>query len=378
MGEFDDIRPYNDSEVASTISNVLKNTEFLNAVSGLKLPKLNKVFPWIARFLVKQNLKSKFGDIGSISGFQDQIAFFVDLVLNKTSTGLTEVGLNNTSNEVAHLFMSNHRDIVMDPALISYLLHGFSQSTIQIAIGDNLLKKNYISDLMRLNRSFIVKRSAKGRDKLTALKQLSKYISSTVGSGNNVWIAQREGRAKQGIDKTDPTLLKMLSLHNRDISLKETINKLHIIPVSISYEYDPCAEMKARELYEIDKNGQFTKDENTDIETISAGLNGNKGDIQIAFGKEIIALDDDPVNIAEQINKEIILNYKLHASNYLAFEKLSQKLKDIDTIIEPSIKLTDQKRAEFETIYDQIPTELKAYFLNMYANPVIQKLSYQD
>ena len=381
MGEFDDIRPYNDAEVTGVVKKLLKNDEFFNAISGFQLPKIKKISPWFARVLVKQNLKKKIVNIQSISDFQNLIAIYVEQILKRTTTSLVESGLNESSNKTAHLFMSNHRDIVMDPALISYLLHGSVHGTIQIAIGDNLLKKEYISDLMRLNKSFIVKRSAKGREKLLALKQLSKYINFAVNKGDNVWIAQREGRAKLGIDKTDPTILKMLTLQNREASskltLKETINKLHIVPVSISYEYDPCAEMKARELFEIDKNGHFTKNEDSDINTISEGLNGEKGDIYVCFGKEIIAIDDNPVNIAQQIDQEIILNYKLHASNYLAYEKLRHLSPSIGPELNADIELSTQKREDFDTRYKQMPMDLKPYFLKMYANPVIERFFYQ-
>lgn len=377
MEEFDDIRPYQDSEVPKVIERLLKNDEFFDAISGFQFPRLKKIFPWLATLLVKTYLKKKLGGITSIADVQKLIAIYVERILATTTKGLSESGLNESSNKTSHLFMSNHRDIVMDPALISYLLHGSVHGTIQIAIGDNLLKKEYISDLMRLNKSFIVKRSVQGREKLLASKQLSKYIHYSIDEGNNVWIAQREGRAKNGIDKTDPTILKMLHIAKRDtpqkLSLKESTNKLHIIPVSISYEYDPCAEMKARELYEVEKNGSFEKDENSDITSISEGMNGEKGNIHLSFGNEIIAVDNDPVNIALQIDRQIILNYKLYPSNYLAYEMLHLKDPTIGPELENTIELSEQKRKEFKDKHEQIADELKPYFLEIYANPVINK-----
>jgi hypothetical protein len=269
----------------------------------------------------------------------------------------------------------------MDPALIGYMLRNSVHGTVEIAIGDNLLKKDYISDLMRLNKSFIVKRSVQGREKLFASIQLSEYIFQAVQNGSNVWIAQREGRAKNGIDKTDPALIKMFHLSNRDVepkmTLKDTINQLRIIPVSISYEYDPCAEMKARELYEIDKIGFFEKDENSDTISISEGLNGDKGIIHLRFGKPIVATEDDPVVIAQQIDNQIIGNYKLHPSNYLAYEKLREMNPEIGpSLDELEVKRTyiNPKRMHFEVQYELIPDELKRYFLENYANPVLSKL----
>jgi len=377
MEEFDDIRPYQNAEVPEVIERLLKNDEFFDAIVGIRFPVLKQVTPKLANHVIKKSLKNKLSKIHTIADVQKLIAVYVERILKTTTTGLTESKLNDSSQETSHLFMSNHRDIVLDPALISYLLHGSVHGTTQIAIGDNLLKKEYVSDLMRLNKSFIVKRSAQGKDMITASKQLSKYIHYSIAEGNNVWIAQREGRAKDGIDKTDPTILKMLHMSNRDavekISLKDSTNKLHIIPVSISFEYYPCAEMQARELYEIETNGNFEKNEKSDINSISKGINGEKGDIHLGFGNEIVATEDDPAVIALQIDQQIILNYKLHSSNYIAYEKLQLKDSSIGSALSTEITITKVKRQEFEAKLDPVDEELKVYFLRIYANPVINQ-----
>lgn len=378
---FDDIRPYNDSEVNEVLGRLLTNDEFLTSIAKFRRPGLNKALPNISRKLVKQRLKKKLTGINTIDALQNAIGQYVRKILSATTSGLEVAGLQDIPKDAPHLFISNHRDIVMDPALIGYMLRNSVHGTIQIAIGDNLLKKDYISDLMRLNKSFIVKRSVQGREKLLASKQLSQYIYHSIDTGSNVWIAQREGRAKDGIDKTDPALLKMFHLSNRDakpkMTIKDSVDKLRIIPVSISYEYDPCAEMKARELFEIDTHGVFEKDENSDTLSISEGLNGDKGNIHLKFGEEIVATDDDPVNIALQIDEQIISNYKLHPSNYLAYEKLQAadpsigaELKDLDV----NLSLIESKRMHFEVKLELIDDELKPYFLRNYANPVISKL----
>ncbi|MDG1333425.1 MAG: 1-acyl-sn-glycerol-3-phosphate acyltransferase [Crocinitomicaceae bacterium] len=380
---FDDIRPYNDSEVSEVLGRLLKNDEFLTSIAKFRRPGLNKALPNISRRLVKQRLKKKLTGINTIDGVQRSVGEYVRAILSATTSGLEVAGLSDFPKDAPHLFISNHRDIVMDPALIGYMLRNSAHGTVQIAIGDNLLKRDYISDLMRLNKSFIVKRSVQGREKLLASKQLSQYIYHALESGSNVWIAQREGRAKDGIDKTDPALLKMLHLSKRDakpkMSIKDSTDKLRIIPVSISYEYDPCAEMKARELYEIDKHGLFEKDENSDTISISEGLNGDKGNIHLKFGQEIVAEDDDPVNIALQIDQQIVSNYKLHSSNYLAYEKLraddpsiGPALSELELEV-PSSRI-EAKRMHFEVMLELIDDELKPYFLLNYANPVISKL----
>ncbi|MCJ8290948.1 MAG: 1-acyl-sn-glycerol-3-phosphate acyltransferase [Crocinitomicaceae bacterium] len=385
MENFDDIRPYNDSEVNDVIGRLLKNDEFISSVAQFRLPRLSKGLPELVKKQVKKSLTKKLSHIDTIDGVQEIISKYIVKILETTTTGLTESGLSGLSKNTSSLFISNHRDIVMDPALMGYLLHKSVHGTAQVAIGDNLLKKEYISDLMRLNKSFIVKRSVQGREKLLASKQLSQYISYSIDQGNNVWLAQREGRAKNGIDKTDPTILKMLHLANRDsktkMSLKESIDKLRIVPVSISYEYDPCAELKARELFEIDKNGHFEKDEKSDLTSIATGMNGEKGNVHLYFGTEVICIDSDPVNIANQIDEQIITNYKLYPSNYLAYEKLQiaepsigSELKELNV----DLKVIEQKRTDFENKYKQIEEELKPYFLRMYANPVINKFQFQS
>ena len=327
-------------------------------------------------------MKQRLGDINTVFEFQDMVAGYVNKVLKKSAEKLTHEGLNSLSNKEPYLFISNHRDIAMDPALISFLLHSDNHGTTEIAIGDNLLKQEFVSKLMRLNKSFIVKRSAKGREKLLATKLLSEYIHHSIDSGNNVWIAQREGRAKNGLDKTDPTIIKMFHMGKRDenISLQAAINGMNIIPVSISYEYNPCDELIARELYEVETKGSFVKDEKSDVISIGRGVEGYKGNIHLHFGEKIVAIDDDPANIAEQIDKQIIGNYKLHPSNYLAYEILHQQDNSIGpNLSEMNLNLSEIeiKRVEFNERYQSFSPELRPYFLTMYANPVINKFKVQ-
>ena len=375
MNQFDDIRPYIDAEVPEVMERLLKNEDFINSVMAFELPRMKKAAPKLASKVVKKKLVKKLGHVRTIADGQKIISAYVDQLLEKSSTGLKVEGLNESSQTTAHLFISNHRDIVMDPALISSLMHDSVHGTVQIAIGDNLLKQDYVSDLMRLNKSFIVKRSVQGREKLVALKQLSEYIHYCIREKNNVWIAQREGRAKNSIDKTDPTILKMLHIANRgsaeNYTLKDTINQLHIIPVSISYEYDPCATMKALELYEIDKNGRFEKNEKSDLTSISTGMHGQKGNIHLYFGKEIVAISDEPNDVAKNIDTQIVSNYKLHQSNYIAYDILQKENSDIGEALD--ITISETKRKEFSDMLNEVAPHLRPYFLKIYANPVIHK-----
>jgi len=237
-----------------------------------------------------------------------------------------------------------------------------------------LLKKPFVSDLMRLNKSFIVKRSHKGRELLQSMFLLSEYIHHCIDTGQNVWIAQREGRAKDGIDKTDPTLLKMLAMAERKQALSVSLTKLHIIPVSISYEYDACDVLKAEELHAIETQGSFTKTDRTDIHSIVTGMIGVKGQVHIAFGTELVVNSDDPEVIATDIDTQILQNYKLRDINFLALEKLQQDGLPLQTKLVTAIEaaeINENARTAFEHRLQRVDSKLHKYYLYSYANPVM-------
>jgi hypothetical protein len=253
--------------------------------------------------------------------------------------------------------------------------------TLQIAIGDNLLQRPFLTDLMKLNKSFIVKRSVQGRDLLKASKQLSAYIHHCLKSDENVWIAQREGRAKDGIDKTETAIIKMLHMADRESTLKltlqESINSLNIVPVTISYEFDPCDRAKAEELHTIDTTGKFEKDENSDVRSILAGMVGDKGDVHVTYGEPVQFSDAVTAEgVAKEIDEQVIRNYKLHAVNYAAMEMVQSNFMDFSTVpdlLQISPGEFNSKRRVFKTRLGKMPKALKPYVLNMYANPVIRK-----
>jgi len=263
----------------------------------------------------------------------------------------------------------------MDPAFVNYMLYHAGCDTLQIAIGDNLLKKPFVTDLMRLNKSFIVRRSLKGRELLKSLSQLSQYMHYCIGNGENVWIAQREGRAKNGIDRTDPALLKMLAMGRRDLPLGESLTQLHIVPVSISYEYDACDVLKARELYAIDTTGSFQKTDQSDIDSIVRGMIGEKGAVHVAFGEELDITSDDPDQIAAQIDTQIIHNYRLNDSNHIAVQLLEERgmLEAVDLGEIPTRQVSGSSLAAFNERLAQVDETLHKHFLLSYANPVLNR-----
>ena len=250
--------------------------------------------------------------------------------------------------------------------MVNFALHQEGLATVEAAVGDNLLHKAWVADLMRINKSFIVKRSEKTkRAMLTASKQLSAYIHhSLTEKKQNIWIAQREGRAKDGVDKTNAALISMLLLNKaKDISISEYLSQLNIIPVAISYEFDPCDRDKAKELAQLDETGSYQKDEGEDLRSITQGMVGHKGKVHLSFCQPIQGDYADSKEIAQAIDQQIIANYKLHPSNLVAFEQINNQ--------QPS-------NSQLENRMQHLSASQKHWLLTMYANPVIAKNDLQN
>ena len=376
MDKFKEIRPYHDHEIRPVIDRLITNPEFLSSIASFYAPKLSRLFPKVMRMIARKKLKGQVVSVHDVASMQDVIADYMYKMIEDTTTSLTHSGLEHLDSERSYLFVSNHRDITMDPAFVNYMLYKAGNRTVQIATGDNLLKKPFVSDLMRLNKSFIVQRSLKGRELLQGLTLLSQYMNHCIEEGSHVWIAQREGRAKDGVDKTEGALLKMLTMFQRKQPLSESLQKLHIVPVSISYEYDACDVLKAEELYAIETVGLFTKNEKSDIQSIVAGMTGFKGAVHVAFGSEMEYESDAPDVIAASIDSQILENYKLRDSNYIAFELLQEKglLPESAAgmkISSPEIK--SESREFFLDRLSNVDPKLHRHYLLSYANPVISR-----
>ncbi|WP_370979148.1 1-acyl-sn-glycerol-3-phosphate acyltransferase [Agaribacterium sp. ZY112] len=381
MSNFDEIRPYNDDEVAEVIARLLQDREFLDAILRVKLGPVALKFASILRPLVRYKLKQAASKIHSVSDLQAEIEGYLVKALDESSSSLTVSGLELLDNKQSYLFISNHRDIAMDPAVVNLALYRAGFGTLRIAIGDNLLTKPFASDLMRLNKSFIVNRSAtKPREKLKAAKLLSAYIQHSVANdGENVWIAQREGRAKDGKDRTNSAIISMLSLSkSKGQALAEFIEQSRIVPVTISYEYDPCDADKARELYLKDAQGAYEKGEQEDVQSIARGITGFKGHIHVAFGQPLAGDYEDSEAVTAELDKQILSNYRLQASNAIAYELLESEAPKVKvgagskTFSEQDLS---RERQVFNARLATIPTEQQATFLASYANPVRDRLA---
>jgi len=373
---FADIRPYDDREVAAVLARLLDNAEFLDAIARYRFGRAGALLPFLCRPLVRAVLGRELRGVSDVRSMQMVIKRYMDRMIERSTAGFTVSGLERLDPDRAHLFISNHRDITMDPAFTNYALHRSGRDTVRIAIGDNLLTKPWVSDLMRLNKSFIVKRSLSGpRELLTASKTLARYIRHSIQQDNApVWIAQREGRAKDGVDRTEPAVIKMLSL-GRDKSTEafaEHIRGLRIVPVAISYELDPCDGMKARELHQVAVAGSYRKGEQEDVASIAQGIAGDKGRVHVSFGTPLTADFADADAVAAEIDSQVIAEYCLHPTNFYAYRRLA----GADAVLPEDLHAEegDCTEAAFDARIAALPEEQRPYALGIYANAVFSKL----
>ncbi len=374
---FADIRPYRDAEVPAVLARLTRDPELLDALASLRLGWLAKLAPALCRPLVRRYLGRELDGVGDVHGMQMVIKGYMDRMIADTTGGFSVSGLDQLDPTRPYLFMSNHRDIAMDPAFTNYALHQGGHQTIRIAIGDNLLTKPWVSDLMRLNKSFIVKRSVSGpRELLAASKNLSAYIRhSLLEERAPVWIAQREGRAKSGIDRTEPAVIKMLAMSRdkQQCSFAEHIRELAIVPVAISYELDPCDALKANELHQLASTGAYKKAAQEDVASIGRGIAGQKGRVHVSFGRPLSGDYEDADAVAAAVDDQIVAEYCLHPSNIHAYRMLHGE----DAPLPDNLyrEEGDCSASAFRARIEAMPEAHRPYALGIYANAVVSKLA---
>ncbi|MDI9245400.1 1-acyl-sn-glycerol-3-phosphate acyltransferase [Marinobacter sp. CHS3-4] len=387
MQDFDAIRPYGDDETQTAINQLVRDTEFLDMIGRFKAPVVSRWAPallrgWIRRWLIRQ-----FGQVTRINDLQAKLSGYVGDLVGDTTSRVTQSGLENLNKTGAYLFISNHRDIVFDPMVVNYLLFANGFNTTRIAIGDNLLSNRVFAEMMRLNKSFVVRRNMTSpREMRDAYLTLSGFINHSIDNNESIWIAQREGRAKDGLDCTDPAIIKMfyMSRKKTGLSFAEAMNRLHIVPVSIAYEYDPCDLDKARELETRARTGQYAKTKDEDTESIMKGLTGYKGHVHVHFGKPIADAEDNPKEFAARIDHEMHANYHLHLSNLVAYQQRSihPDARSTEDFVSDSVVTAetwspadiDAAEAEMKRRLDACAPAAQPYLLDMYANPVVSAL----
>lgn len=379
MNEFDDIRPYDDGEVPAVIARLIADPEFIDLLLSRRAPLLAKICPYLARPFIRRSLRRLTRDMLTVAHVQGYMTVALKTLLAATTDGYSFSGLDKLDPSKAYLFMSNHRDISLDPALVCLGLAMAEHQTARLAIGDNLLSKSFASDLMRVNRSFIVKRSASSRrEKLEALKVLSRYIRHSINAERvSIWIAQAEGRAKDGCDRTDTALLKMLSLSKGEgQDFATATGELNLIPVSISYEYDPCDADKAMELHAGQQGIAYVKTEFEDLDTIQKGLLGYKGRVHVSFGDPVGDKFDCATTLAEEVDRQILRGYRIFPTNIMAWEMLGNS-QGLDALKAQWPK-EDWSQAEiaFQARLDLIPAAHRPILLAAYAAPIGSQLAH--
>ena len=379
LGDFDDIRSYEDEEVNQVFQYLTQEPSFLRLIRFL-YPDTDP-----ASFI------KKLLSLDSISAFQTEIIrpYIKERIIDTTCSQVSITGLKKLGRDKAYLFVSNHRDIILDSAFLNTLLSFQQFECTEIAIGDNLLIHPWITALVKLNRSFIVKRNAPIRQMFEHSRTLSNYIRHKITQKNrSVWIAQRQGRSKDGDDRTQEALIKMFQLSHPSSALFESLKDLSIVPLSISYEYDPCDHLKAREFLLKKLNPDFKKSKEDDLESMATGMKGYKGEVYFKVGKplhealkkvDFIGNRNEKIKaLARLIDQKIHKNYKIYPNNYIATDLLNNNLvfanhytlqqkKNFQDYLTKKIKMID--------IHHLDPLFLKKSFLEMYAFPLKNHLA---
>jgi 1-acyl-sn-glycerol-3-phosphate acyltransferase len=376
MSKFDAIRPFYDSEVNSALKSSL-NHPMMKALMDFTFPDVDDEV-W----------KTKLTETHSIRDFQCNFIYkSVQQVLQKSSDGLTTSGFEKLKPNTSYLFISNHRDIILDTSLLNVALFDHGLVMTASAIGDNLVKKAFLHTLSKLNRNFVVQRGLSPRELLESSKNMSEYIAQLLLHENrSVWIAQREGRTKDGNDATHSGVLKMLSMGSDEKEIMNYFKKIKIVPVSLSYEYDPTDALKMPQLLAEAKKEIYIKEKNEDFITLLSGIIGQKKRIHIHVGDileseidEIVTLEQNPNKqiqlLTQKIDDSILQSYKLWPTNYIAYDILN------NTNLHEGEYSQEEKQLflrRLEMRIDENSKVLKDGFLAMYANPVVNKMKYND
>ena len=377
--EFDTIRPWEPEDLPEVFDRLLANDQFKQVLAYL--------YPQVPLEMIAQKLKA------CKTNLDFQLAFaydFVHGILKKATTGC-EMDCSSLDNTRNYTFISNHRDIVLDSAILDVMLiENKFKTTGEIAIGDNLLSLPWVKDLVRVNKAFIVERALSMRQMLMSSKRLSDYMHFAIKEKNeNIWIAQREGRAKDSNDRTQKSILQMMSMGGEG-SIIERLKQLHLVPLSISYEYDPCDFLKAKEFQQKRDYAEWKKGPTDDLVSMQTGIFGYKGHVHYhaapCLDEYLDSLDPDMPKqdiynkVAAYIDQQIHRNYRLYPGNYVALDMLEETEAYTD-------QYTAEDKAKFEKYIQgqlakiDLPNKDEAYLkerlLTMYANPVRNNLAAQ-
>jgi hypothetical protein len=371
---FEELRPYYDNEAHAMMQRMAKDPMYFQLVTYL--------WPGIT----KEEAIEKANSINSIFDFQTRyMSHAIWHIVKNSSDGLTWSGLDKLDKNKAYLYIANHRDILLDSALLQIILEKEAFATSEITFGSNLMEQGFITDFGRMNRMFTVKREGNAKELYDISRQLSAYIRHTlIDKNTSVWIAQRNGRTKDGSDQTQTGLLKMLGMSGGKDFVK-CFSELNIVPLTISYEYEPCDTLKTQELYLSSLHSKYVKAPGEDLNSIVTGIKQPKGRIHMAFGKPIqeelveinkVSNDNEKIKqLTALIDKQIYNDYKLNPVNYAAYDLMH------NTNVFSSNYSEAEKNSFIKYVNERTstlkgePDVLRSIFIKMYAAPVANKLN---
>ena len=361
--KYEDIEPYRGERFEKAKANLMARKEFIGAFAYMLSGDFSSVEPMV------NAIESALVDVHSYDDFQHKVTagYFIPAIIDKTTTGFSVSGGEKLDKDKGYLFISNHRDIILDCTLLDYALKAKNLPLCEMAVGDNLMVNQLVEDLFRMNGGIIIKRNLPMREKYLESIRISEYFVETVSEENkSIWVAQKSGRSKDGKDLTQSAIIKMLYLSKKreGYSFSELMKKCNIVPVAISYQYDPNDINKGREEVTKEHNdGKYEKKKYEDLISMVKGLRCQKGHVHVAIGDPLEGEYNTPEEVAEAIDHQIHLNYHLFDTNYLSYDVLEggDRFKEFYSSLD---------KDEFLSRFVHLSEDVRNFVLNTYANPV--------
>ena len=361
--KYEDIEPYRGERFEKAKANLMARKEFIGAFAYMLSGDFSSVEPMV------NAVERALLDVHSYDDFQHKVTagYFIPAIIDKTTTGFSVSGGGKLQKDKGYLFISNHRDIILDCTLLDYALKSMNLPLCEMAVGDNLMVNQMVEDLFRMNGGIIIKRNLPMREKYLESIRISEYFVETVSEENkSIWVAQKSGRSKDGKDLTQSAIIKMLYLSKKreGYSFSELMKKCNIVPVAISYQYDPNDINKGREEVTKEHNdGKYEKKKYEDLISMVKGLRCQKGNVHVSIGDPLDGEYNSPEEVAEAIDRQIHLNYHLFDTNYLSYDVLEggERFKDFYSSLD---------KDEFLSRFSHLSEDVRSFVLNTYANPV--------
>ena len=361
--KYEDIEPYRGERFEKAKANLMARKEFIGAFAYMLSGDFSSVEPMV------NAIERALLDVHSYDDFQHKVTagYFIPAIIDKTITGFSVSGGEKLQKDKGYLFISNHRDIILDCTLLDYALKSMNLPLCEMAVGDNLMVNQMVEDLFRMNGGIIIKRNLPMREKYLESIRISEYFVETVSEENkSIWVAQKSGRSKDGKDLTQSAIIKMLYLSKKreGYSFSELMKKCNIVPVAISYQYDPNDINKGREEVTKEHNdGKYEKKKYEDLISMVKGLRCQKGNVHVSIGDPLDGEYNSPEEVAEAIDRQIHLNYHLFDTNYLSYDVLEggERFKDFYSSLD---------KDEFLSRFSHLSEDVRSFVLNTYANPV--------